>query len=91
MRFIICSPLAGSHEGVKQLERVVEEDPLNVGMRSALIHALHADGQDERAIAEAHKILAEDKNRWNVHLVLARIYAFRGQLPEALGRRGKGI
>ncbi len=82
-------PTGRIHEGVKQLERVVEEDPLNVGMRSALIHALHADGQDERAIAEAHKILAEDKNRWNVHLVLARIYAFRGQLPEALAAAEK--
>jgi tetratricopeptide (TPR) repeat protein len=54
-----------------------------------LINGLHAAGQDDRAIAEGEKLLATGPSRWNVYLALGRIYAFRGQLPEALAAAGK--
>jgi TolB-like protein/Tfp pilus assembly protein PilF len=76
-------------EAVKELERALEEDPLNMGMRIALVNGLHAAGWDDRAIVEAGKILAIDKSRWNVYLALGRIYAFRGQLAEALAAAEK--
>ncbi|HWZ30507.1 MAG TPA: protein kinase [Bryobacteraceae bacterium] len=82
--FYYLMPYGRLDESVKQLERVVEEDPLNLGMRIALINALHAAGQDDRALTEADKALAMDKNRWNVYLALGRIHAFRGRLAEAL-------
>jgi serine/threonine-protein kinase len=87
--FYYLMPYGRVKEAVKQLERVVEEDPLNIGMRNALINGLHAAGEDDRAIAEAHKVLALGKGRWNVYLAMARIYSFRGQLPEALAAAEK--
>jgi TolB-like protein/Tfp pilus assembly protein PilF len=68
----------------KELERALEDDPLNVGIRVAWINGLHAAGQDDRAIAAADKILETDKTRFSVYLALARIYSFRGQFAEAL-------
>jgi len=82
--FYYLMPLGRLDQAVKQLERALDEDPLHVGMRIALINGLHAAGLDDRAIAEAHKFLATEKTRWNVHLALARIYAYRGQTAEAL-------
>jgi tetratricopeptide (TPR) repeat protein len=82
--FYHLMPYGRLDEAVRQLERVIEEDPLNMGMRIALIHALHAAGSDHRAIEEARRVLAIDQNRWNVYLVLARIHAFHGRLDEAL-------
>src|SRR5580658_1543847 len=60
-----------------------------MGIRIAWINGLHAAGQDDRAIAEAEKILAVDKNRWSVYLALGRIYSFRGQVAEALAATEK--
>ncbi len=82
--FYYLMPYGRLHEAVKELERTVEEDPLNMGMRIALINGLHTAGRDDRAIAEAEKILKIDENRWNVYLALGRIYAHRGQFAEAL-------
>jgi TolB-like protein/Tfp pilus assembly protein PilF len=82
--FYHLMPYGRLDEAVKELERALEEDPLNLGMRSALINGLHAAGLDDRAIAEANKLLATDKSRWSVFMALGRIYAFRGQLAEAL-------
>jgi len=71
-------------EAVKELERALDEDPLNVGIRVAWINGLHAAGRDDRAIAEADKILETDKSKFSVYLALARIYSFRGRFAEAL-------
>ena len=87
--FYHLMPYGRVGEAVKQLERALEDDPLNFGMRIALINGLHAAGQDDRAIAEAESLLTIDKNRWNVHLALGRIYAFRGRLAEALAASEK--
>jgi len=82
--FYYLMPLGRLGESVNELERALESDPLNMGMQIALINGLHAAGLDDRAIAEAHKVLAADKNRWNVYLALARIHAHRGEVAEAL-------
>jgi TolB-like protein/Tfp pilus assembly protein PilF len=82
--FYYLMPLGRLGEAVTELERALESDPLNMGMQIALISGLHAAGLDDRAIAVARKALAADKNRWNVYLALARIYAHRGELAEAL-------
>jgi serine/threonine-protein kinase len=87
--FYHLMPYGRVREAVKELERALEEDPLNLGMRSALINGLHAAGLDDRAIAEAGKVLTIDKSRWNIYLALGRIYAFRGQLAEALANAKK--
>jgi tetratricopeptide (TPR) repeat protein len=82
--FYYLMPYGRLTEAVKELERVVEQDPLNLGMRIALINALHAAGLDDRAIAMGEQALAVDKSRWNVYLALARVHSFRGRLAEAL-------
>ncbi len=82
--FYFLMPLGRMFEAVDQLERMIESDPLNGGMRIALINGLHAAGMDDRAIREANIVLAEDPAKWNVHLALARIYASREMLSEGL-------
>ncbi len=77
-------PLGHLDQAVKELERALESDPLNFGMRVALINGLHDAGLDDRAIALSEKALETDKSRWSVYLALARIHAFRGDLAAAL-------
>jgi tetratricopeptide (TPR) repeat protein len=87
--FYHLMPYGRVREAVKELERALDDDPLNMGMRIALINGLHAAGRNDRAIAEAEATLSTDKSRWNVHLALARIYSDRGQHPEALAAAEK--
>ncbi len=87
--FYYLMPLGRLNEALRELERAVEDDPLNFGMQVALINGLHAGGMDERAIAQAKQALATDSSRWSAHLVLARIYSYRGQLLEALASAEK--
>jgi tetratricopeptide (TPR) repeat protein len=87
--FYHLMPYGRLDEAVKELERALEGDPLNVGIRIAWINGLHAAGQDDRAIAEADKILETDKTRFGVYLALARVHSFRGQFPEALAAAEK--
>jgi Tfp pilus assembly protein PilF len=87
--FYHLMPYGRVGEAEKELNRALEDDPLNVGMRIAWINGLHAAGRDDRAIAEANKILAADKSRWSVYMALGRIYAFRGQFAEALAAAEK--
>jgi eukaryotic-like serine/threonine-protein kinase len=87
--FYYLMPLGRLDQAVKELERAIESDPLNFGMRIALINGLHAAGLDDRAIVESQKALETDKTRWSVYLALARIYAFRGNLTEAVAAAEK--
>jgi TolB-like protein len=89
--FYHLMPYGRVDQAAKELERALEGDPLNMGIRIAWINGLHAAGQDDRAIAEAEKILAVDKNRWSVYLALGRIYSFRGQMAEALAATEKAF
>ncbi len=82
--FYFLMPMGRVFEAVDQLERAVESDPLNVATRIALINGLHAAGLPDRAIREAASVLATDPNKWNVHLVLARIYASKSMPAEAM-------
>ncbi|MEO8025928.1 MAG: protein kinase [Bryobacteraceae bacterium] len=82
--FYFLLPLGRYYEAVDQLERAVDVDPLNAAMRIALINGLHAAGMDESALRKAIEEISQDPNKWNVHLVLARIYAGKNMLPEAL-------
>jgi eukaryotic-like serine/threonine-protein kinase len=82
--FYYLLPLGRIEEAVKELDRAIEGDPLNMGMRIGLINGLHAAGLEERAILEARKALQSDTGRWNTHLALARIYANRGEMAQAL-------
>jgi serine/threonine protein kinase/Tfp pilus assembly protein PilF len=87
--FYHLMPYGRLNEAVKELERALEGDPLNLGIRIAFINGLHAAGQDDRAIEEANKVLAIDKNRWSVYMALGRIYAYRGQFAEAVAAAEK--
>ena len=88
--FYHLMPYGRVDQAAKELERALDGDPLNMGIRIAWINGLHAAGQDDRAILEAEKVLAVDKYRWSAYLALGRIYSFRGQLAEALAAAEKG-
>jgi len=82
--FYYLMPLGRLDQAVKELERALDSDPLNFGMRIALINGLHAARMDDRAIAQSEKALETDKTRWSVYLALARIHSHRGDLAAAL-------
>jgi TolB-like protein/Tfp pilus assembly protein PilF len=87
--FYHLMPLGRLNEAVKELERAVEDDPLNFGMHVALINGLHAAGLDERAIVLSRQALETDPSRFSAHMALARVYSFRGQFAEALASAEK--
>jgi len=87
--FYHLMPYGRVNEAAKELERALEEDPLNMGIRIAWINGLHAAGLDDRAIVAAEALLAIDQNRWSAYLALGRIYAFRGDIPKALAATAK--
>lgn len=82
--FYYLLPLGRLDQAVRELDLALESDPLNMAMHIGLINGLHAAGLDHRAIAESKKALKADAGRWNTHLALARIYANRGEMPQAL-------
>jgi tetratricopeptide (TPR) repeat protein len=67
-------PLGRLRKSAEEMERALEQDPLNVLYRVQLAISLHAAGLHEQAIAEARKTLEIDPDYWAAHAVMARSY-----------------
>jgi len=68
---------------IEEMERVLEQDPLNVLSRSLFAMSLNGVGMYERATVEAQKALEIDGRAWPAQFQLAQSYALRGMLAEA--------
>ena len=71
-------------EAAAEIERALEEDPLNVLSRYLLADCLLAAGADADAIAQLQRVLELDTHYWPAHFKLAALYAWRGSLDQAL-------
>ena len=70
-------------EAVEQMQRAVEQDPLNVAWRAILAHTLSTSEMYDRALEELRKALELDESHWLPNFILADTYLASGNLPEA--------
>jgi len=78
------APFGRFRESVAELQRAVEQDPLNASWRAMLSSHLNETGCYERAIEEALKATEIDENHWLPQYMLGGIYLSRGKLAEAV-------
>jgi tetratricopeptide (TPR) repeat protein len=76
-------PLGRVQEAIKQIERALEQDPLNVNVRAYFATALARVAYD-RALVEAQKAVEIDASHWLPHLLIGFVYALRGEFAAAL-------
>jgi TolB-like protein/Tfp pilus assembly protein PilF len=80
MYFLV--PLGRVQEAIEQIERAIEQDPLNVNVRGFFALALTRVAYD-RALTEAQKAMEMDGNDWLPHFVIGLNYALRGEFAAA--------
>jgi TolB-like protein len=76
-------PLGFRREAVEQMQRAVEQDPLNVTWRAILAHILSTSEMYDRALEELRKALEFDESHWLPNFILAETYLELGNLSEA--------
>ncbi len=77
-------PFGRFQEAAEEIERAVEQDPLNVLTRAILVMLLSERGMHERAMDEARKALDIDASHPVANFVVCVAYLSRGMLTEAL-------
>jgi tetratricopeptide (TPR) repeat protein len=70
-------------EAIEQIERALEQDPLNVWARGIFAMVLYLGGDYDRALAEAQKAAEMDASHWMPHFVIGSTYALRGEFAAA--------
>jgi serine/threonine-protein kinase len=80
-------------KAIEIVERVIEEDPLEVWPRMNLHAYLQAVGRDTEALEQVNKVLELNENLPVARVSLAWFHADRGALPEALAaaRRANAV
>jgi serine/threonine-protein kinase len=74
-----------AQESVQEIERALQEDPLNVSYRVSLANALLCAGRYAEAEEEVRRSLEIDPNFFPALGIMAGLCASRGMLTEALG------
>jgi tetratricopeptide (TPR) repeat protein len=72
------------HDAIGELERALEEDPLNVPLRASLAGYLLAAGRQDDALRHLRQLLDLDEHSWFGLNLMGRIYGSKGLFPEAL-------
>jgi TolB-like protein/Tfp pilus assembly protein PilF len=75
-------PMGRMQETIEQIERAIEQDPLNVNVRGYFAAALTRVDYD-RALAEAQKAVEIDASHWLPHYAIGSICASRGEFAAA--------
>lgn len=78
------APFGRFRESVVELQRTVEQDPLNASWRAILSSHLSEAGSRDRALEEALKASEIDENHWLALFMLGGIYFSRGKFREAV-------
>ena len=80
----VLAPFGRFREAAEQMEKWLDQDPLNVAARSELAFFLgHAELYD-RALAAAQLALEVDETYWFAHYVMSEIHVSAGKLSDAL-------
>jgi serine/threonine-protein kinase len=70
-------------EAMEQVERALEQDPLNVWARGMFAFVLSLGEAYDRALAEAQKAMEMDASHWIPHCAIGLSYALRGEFAAA--------
>ena len=76
-------PLGRLRESVDQMQRGVDQDPLNVGWRVVLASLLNGTEQYDRALEELGKVMELEENHVSAHFVIGETYWRLGRFAEA--------
>jgi eukaryotic-like serine/threonine-protein kinase len=77
-------PTGRPAEAVTELERGLEEDPLNLIGRTYRALCLQAAGRSADSVAELYRVLELDENFWFPHFLLGMNHAMAGAVADAL-------
>jgi TolB-like protein/Tfp pilus assembly protein PilF len=76
-------PVGRLHDAIRQMESVLEQDPLNATWRCVLSNFSGMAEMPERAIEEARQALDINDNFWRAHFFISQSHLLRGMLAEA--------
>ncbi len=88
--YFYLRPMGRPEGASEELERTLQEDPLNLIFRIILGSCLDVAGRYEDASTEYRRILELDEDFWMAYVGLAWIHTLRGRLTEALPLAEKG-
>jgi len=77
-------PRGRADDAVKELEKVMRDDPLNGTLHRALAISLHEAGRTAEASRELHEALELDEHSFQTMMLLAMDYWTRGLTDEAI-------
>jgi tetratricopeptide (TPR) repeat protein len=77
------------NEAVREMEREVDRDPLNVSYRAVLSSHLNNAGMYDRAIENALKAIEIDEHHWAAYMILGQSYAYTGRFADAIAAAEK--
>ena len=70
-------------EVIEQCAKALEQDPLNVSVRSSFAFLLSLGKAYDRGLAEAQKAMKMDASHWLPHFAIGLSYALRGEFAAA--------
>jgi tetratricopeptide (TPR) repeat protein len=76
-------PMGRMQEAIVQIERALEQDPLNINARATFALVLSLGEAYDRAIAEGQKAVEMDASHWMPHFTIGLSYAMRGEFAAA--------
>jgi len=71
-------------DAAEELQRLLEEDPLNLWLQLRLAACLQAAGRDADALVQYRQILELDESYWFAYVALGSLHASHGRLTDAL-------
>jgi tetratricopeptide (TPR) repeat protein len=77
-------PMGRFEEVIREEEKEVESDPLNIVSRAIQCYHLRFAGQYDRALEAAQKALELDDNHWLILVMMAEVLVGMGKFEEAL-------
>jgi serine/threonine-protein kinase len=76
-------PLGRTQAAIEQIERALEQDPLNLFVRGAFAAVLSMGQAYDRALTEAQNAMEVDASHWLPHFAIGLSYALRGEFAAA--------
>ncbi len=87
----VLEPLGESAQGVAEMRRALELDPLSLIINDTLGEALMRAGRLDEAIVQLRKTIEMDAGFSNARRTLGQAFELKGQIPEAMAEYQKAI
>jgi TolB-like protein/Flp pilus assembly protein TadD len=87
----VLAPLGESAQGVAEMRRAVELDPLSLIINEVLGEVLMRAGRFDEAIVQLRKTIEMDAGFGNAHRTLGQVFELKSQIPEAMAEYQKAI